>query len=246
MRYFPALLPETTDEDPEAVLAAGRGAAAAGAAAAQRHRLPLEPADLRHRRRPPAPAGREPGAAGRPDRRRRAGQRGLLLRRACRMLAARRPAGLDQDELRRGRAQLPRRAPAGGIDVAALLARLRRGPRPTSWCCATCCRWPTRGWSEWGVSAAVRDRYLGGHRGPLHDRARNGAAWQIGTVAALRGARAWTGDARSRQMLELYAEGMHSQRAGAHLAGALSGSPEVHRQRAAARPGDRCRGGGLS
>ena len=44
VRYFPALLPETTDEDPEAVLADGQGAAAAGAAAAQRHRLPVEPA----------------------------------------------------------------------------------------------------------------------------------------------------------------------------------------------------------
>ena len=61
----------------------GRGPAAAGAAAAQRHRLPLEPADLRHRRRHAAPAGREPRAAGRPDHRRRAGQRGLLLRRRC-------------------------------------------------------------------------------------------------------------------------------------------------------------------
>ena len=51
VRYFPALLAETTDEDPMAV-ARGRGRPAAGrAAAAQRHRLPVEPADLRHRRR---------------------------------------------------------------------------------------------------------------------------------------------------------------------------------------------------
>jgi hypothetical protein len=80
VRYFPALLPETTDEDPMAKLEAGRGARARRAAPAQRHDLPLEPADLRHRRWCAAPAGREPGAAGRADDRRRAGQRGLLLR----------------------------------------------------------------------------------------------------------------------------------------------------------------------
>ena len=42
-----------------------QGAAAAGTAAAQRHRLPVEPAGLRRRRRPTASAGGEPGAAGR-------------------------------------------------------------------------------------------------------------------------------------------------------------------------------------
>ena len=47
---------------------------------AQRDRLPLEPAGLRGRRRQAAPAGGEPGAAGRPDGRRRHGQRGVLLR----------------------------------------------------------------------------------------------------------------------------------------------------------------------
>ena len=51
VRYFPALLAETSDEDPMAVLEAGVAPRAARAAAAQRHRLPLEPADLRHRRR---------------------------------------------------------------------------------------------------------------------------------------------------------------------------------------------------
>ena len=70
VRYFPALLPVCEDEDPVAVLERGERAAAAGAAAAQRHDLPLEPADLRRRARPPAPARGEPRAAGRPDRRR--------------------------------------------------------------------------------------------------------------------------------------------------------------------------------
>ena len=44
VRYFPALLPEVSDEDPVAELEAGRRPAAARAAAAQRHHLPLEPA----------------------------------------------------------------------------------------------------------------------------------------------------------------------------------------------------------
>ena len=125
VRYFPALLPETTDENPEEVLAVRQGAAAAGTAAAQRHRLPVEPAGVRRRRRPAAPAGGEPGAAGRAHRRRRAGQRRVLLRRAHR--AGRRgPAGVDEDVVRRREGQLRRGRPAGrrrGV----LLARLRRG-----------------------------------------------------------------------------------------------------------------------
>ena len=51
VRYFPALLPITDDEDPLEVLEAGGTPAARRAAAAQRHDLPLEPAGLRHRRR---------------------------------------------------------------------------------------------------------------------------------------------------------------------------------------------------
>ncbi len=50
VRYFPALLPITDDEDPLAVLESGGTPTAARAAAAQRHDLPLEPSGLRHRR----------------------------------------------------------------------------------------------------------------------------------------------------------------------------------------------------
>ena len=69
VRYFPALLPITDDEDPLEVLEAGGTPQLSRAAAAQRHDLPLEPAGLRHRRRRAAPAGREPGARapGRPS-----------------------------------------------------------------------------------------------------------------------------------------------------------------------------------
>ena len=90
---LPGPAAEVSDEDPVAVLDAG-GAPSCRAAAAQRHGLPLEPPDLRHRRGPPAPAGREPRAARRADARRRPGQRRLLLRRDP-QLRVRRPAGLD-------------------------------------------------------------------------------------------------------------------------------------------------------
>ena len=80
VRYFPALLPITDDEDPVAVFDAGGTPQLSRAAPAQRHDLPLEPPDLRHPGRPPAPAGREPRAARRPDRRRPDGQRRVLLR----------------------------------------------------------------------------------------------------------------------------------------------------------------------
>jgi hypothetical protein len=73
---------------------------AAGAAAAQRDDLPLEPADLRHLARTPAPARREPRAPGRADDRRHARQRGVLLRPRARAGRGR-PPGLVLDVLRR-------------------------------------------------------------------------------------------------------------------------------------------------
>ena len=66
VRYFPALLPITDDEDPLAGARGRRHPVALGAEAAQRHHLPLEPAGLRRRRRRPPPAGGEPGARRRP------------------------------------------------------------------------------------------------------------------------------------------------------------------------------------
>ena len=67
IRYFPALLPLCEDEDPLAVLDARGGPAAGRDEPAQRDHLPVEPSRLRRRRRPAAPAHREPRPAGRAD-----------------------------------------------------------------------------------------------------------------------------------------------------------------------------------
>ena len=105
-----------------------RRAEAAGAAAAQRHDLPLEPADLRHRPRPPAPARGEPRAAGRADDRRHARQRRLLLR--ARARAGRgRPPGLDRRCPSRPPTRTSTRARSDGHRRPRLLAGRRRGAR---------------------------------------------------------------------------------------------------------------------
>ena len=112
VRYFPALLPEVTDEDPVGGArrrARRRGCRSCGCTTAPStagtgpiYDIVDGTPHLRVENRV-LPAG--------PTRRRRPRQRGVLLRRR-RGAGRRRPAGLDQDELRRGRAQLPRRAPA--------------------------------------------------------------------------------------------------------------------------------------
>ena len=107
VRYFPALLPITDDEDPLEVLEAGGVPDARRAAAAQRHDLPLEPAGLRHRRRRPAPAGGEPGARRRADGGRHDGQRRALLRPGPRPRGER-AAAVVADVVQRRRGELPR------------------------------------------------------------------------------------------------------------------------------------------
>ena len=116
IRYFPALLPICEDEDPLAVLDRG--------ATPQLAEMSLHNGTIYRWNRPvygvvggrPAPAGGEPGAAGRPHDRRRGGQRGVLLRPGP--VAGRGAAAdLDPDVLHhrgrepaRGRAQRPGRA----------------------------------------------------------------------------------------------------------------------------------------
>ena len=94
VRYFPSLLPELSDEDPVAELAAGR--------APQLHELRLHNGTIyRWNRpvydvvtRPSPPASGEPRVARGANRRRHDGQRGVLLRRSARAFRGR-PAAVD-------------------------------------------------------------------------------------------------------------------------------------------------------
>jgi hypothetical protein len=82
VRYFPSLLPIVDDEDPVEVH--DRGDTPALGELRMHNDLSVEPSGLRRASRQAAPARGEPGAAGRPDRRRRACQRRVLLRAAAR------------------------------------------------------------------------------------------------------------------------------------------------------------------
>ena len=150
VRYFPALLAEVSDEDPVAMLEAGEAPEARRAAAAQRHRLPLEPTDLRRGRRHARTCGSRtascrpgrPSSTSWPTRRSTTGSS-----------ASWRPTTgpiWTQDELRRGRAELPQRG-ARRHRVTALLAGFRGGPRRGAGAAPPAAAWPTRAWPT-GVS----------------------------------------------------------------------------------------------
>jgi gamma-glutamyl:cysteine ligase YbdK (ATP-grasp superfamily) len=64
------------------------------------------------------------------------------------------------------------------------------------------------GLSRWGVSTAARDRYLGIIEGRCKSR-RNGASWQVATVTAFE-RRGLDRVTALHRMLELYLDGMHS------------------------------------
>ena len=220
VRYFPALLPVCDDEDPVAVLDRGDTPTARRAADAQRHHLPLEPAGLRRVPGQTAPAGREPGAAGRPDRRRRPGQRRLLLRAVAR-------AGRRRTDRcgRRCRSPPPpttsRPVPAtastpsctgpGSGEVPATELVLRR-LLPLA----------HQGLSDWGVDSAVSDRLLGiiEQRCTTHQ---NGAEWQARTFHRIEEQQATAGPARLAARDAPPLRRAHAQqRAGPHLAGRLT------------------------
>ena len=116
VRYFPALLPVVEDEDPVEVLERG------GAPRLQELRLHNGTIYRWNRpiydvvARPPAPARGEPRAAGRPDGRRHARQRRLLLR--ARARAGRgRPPDLVADVVLGAPRRTSTRARATGIDA---------------------------------------------------------------------------------------------------------------------------------
>ena len=157
-----------------------RGAAAGRADAAQRHGLPVEPPGLRGRRRQAAPAGGEPGAARRADRRGRAGQRRVLLRHRPGAGRYRAP-GMDADVLR-GRRREPGRGRPARDRRQGLLARRRRDRRCPSWRCGGCCRRPGKACGSGASSTADADRMLG----IIEQRClsgRTGATWQVGDRA---------------------------------------------------------------
>ncbi|MDQ6658527.1 MAG: glutamate--cysteine ligase [Actinomycetota bacterium] len=205
VRYFPALLPETTDEDPEAVLASGK--------APRLQELRLHNGTVYRWNRPVYDV-----VDGRPH-----------LRVENRVL----PAGptvvdvmanaafyygalkmLSEDD-RPVWTKMSFDAAKANFDAGA-----RRGVDAVFY-------WPGFGevrWDElvlrhllplaeegltrWGVSTAVRDRYLG----IVADRCRtqrNGASWQTDAVEALE-ARGLDREAALTKMLELYCQGMHA------------------------------------
>ena len=162
VRYFPALLPEIYDEQPEEVFERGE--------VPELEELRLHNGTVYRwnrpiydtHRRPAPPARREPRAAGGPEHRRRHGQRRLLLRHDARPRRGG-PPGLDPDELLGRRGELRGGRPPRHRRPR-LLARLRRRARRASSSCAACCRWPTR---------ALEVGRLGGRARPLprHRRA---------------------------------------------------------------------------
>ena len=167
VRYFPALLPVCDDEDPVAVLDRGDIPAAGRAADAQRDHLPLEPAGVRRPPRQAAPAGREPGAARRADRRRRVRQRARSTTACCgRSPTQDRPVwsqmsfAAAEDNFEQGARH--------GINAQLYWPGLGDRARSPNWCCARLLPMAQQGLAAWGVDAAVSDRLLGDHRAPLH------------------------------------------------------------------------------
>ena len=226
VRYFPALLPVCDDEDPVEVLTRGDIPELARAAAAQRHDLPLEPADLRRRPRAPAPARGEPVLPAGPDGGRHPRQRRLLLR--ARAHADRGgPAAVDADVVLGGRGELPRRR-ARRHRRPRLLARRGGGARVPSSCCAGCCRWRTRGSTASGVDAGDRDRLLG-----IIERRcvalRNGASWQAPIFHRLYDERGLDRDEALRRDDHALPRAHARQRARARLAAGLAPADRARR-----------------
>ena len=130
VRYFPTLLPELSDEDPLAELAAGRTPRLAELrlhnGTVYRWNRPVYDVVVRTGR-VAASAGGEPGAACRADRGRHDGQLRLLLRHAA-DIERRGPAAVDEDEFRCGRTELHLRGPRRHRG-ATVLARPGRGHR---------------------------------------------------------------------------------------------------------------------
>ena len=181
LRFFPALLPLSEDEDPVEVLERGERAGTGRADPAQRNGLPVEPADLRGRRRQAAPAGREPGTARRSDRGRLDRQRGVLLR-PGRRAGRGRAADLVADVVLRRRVESHRRRRFGldaevywpGVGMVPVVELTLRRLLPMA----------ARGLARWGIESADISRLLA----IIEQRCVsgvNGAVWQVDSVRRL-------------------------------------------------------------
>ena len=144
VRYFPALLPITDDEDPLEVLESGGTPTLS--------ELKLHNGTIYRWNRPvydvvdgvPHLRVENRVLAAGPERDRHDGQRGVLLRPDP--LAGRgRPPAVVADVVLGRRGELPRRRPARHRRPGLLARASARSTRP-SWCCAGCCRWPTTAW----------------------------------------------------------------------------------------------------
>ena len=231
-RYFPALLPISSDEDPVAVLDAGGVPRAGRAAAAQRHRLPLEPTGVRRQRRHAAPAGGEPGAARRADRRGHHGERRLLRRAGPCVGRSRTARSGPQMSFQAAQENFVVRHP-GRHRRRGLLAAGRSGARRQSWWYASCCRWLPK--------ACVNGRWT---------RLRSGGCSTSSSAAACGRPTARPGKSRRWRrseasgrvqagmrcsgMLASVRDLMHTQRTSPHLGGELSVADRAGRQRCVA------------
>ena len=233
VRYFPALLPICDDEDPAVVLDRGDPP--------KLSELRLHNGTVYRWNRPvydvvarrAAPAGGEPGAARRADGRRHGRQRRVLLRPGARA-RRRRAAAVVADVVRRGRRELPRRAPSAASTRCCSGRARARCPR-RSWCCGGCCRWPTRACSA-GTSTRRCATGCSASSSSGACTGQNGASWQVGDRAPAPGA-APPGPARRAAGDGAALRRAHAhQRAGAHLAG--RGLPRVRPPRPPTVGGD--------
>ena len=206
-RYFPALLPISTDEDPVEVLDAGRRAEAGRAAgcttapstagtarsttSATARRTcgwrtgccpPARPWSTRWPtpRSSPAWCGRWPTTTGR--------------------------SGPRCPSRRRTRTSSPA---SGTASTPRSTGRGSGRSRSPSWSSASCCRWPPTGCARWGVAEAEIGRLLGVIEQRCL-RAANGATWQTAEVARRERGRGRPATQALHGMLGTYLERMHS------------------------------------
>ena len=166
VRYFPPLLPICDDEDPVEVLHGGGvphlGELRLHNGTVYRWNRPV----VRRHERPPAPAGGEPGAAGRPDRGRHAGQRRVLLRTGRASWPRRTGRSGRQLTVQRRRGELPRRRPTGHRRACCTGPDSARCRSP-SWSSTRCCRRRPTGLDRFGVAPAEPGPPARRHRAAL-------------------------------------------------------------------------------